>query len=90
MAQVALEHLNPADQAAFVAALGGIFEHSPWVAEAALAARPFAQGLGDRAWSGAAPPHASYATLSSFGAMMRVRNDIRPSKAISIRSPGLR
>ncbi len=27
---------------AFVAALSGIFEHSPWVAEAALAKRPFA------------------------------------------------
>jgi 2-oxo-4-hydroxy-4-carboxy-5-ureidoimidazoline decarboxylase len=30
----------PAD--AFVAAFGGIFEHSPWVAQAALGARPFA------------------------------------------------
>lgn len=26
----------------FVAALGGVFEHSPWVAERALASRPFA------------------------------------------------
>jgi OHCU decarboxylase len=37
-----LADLNAADRSAFVAALGGIFEHSPWVAEAAYAARPFA------------------------------------------------
>ncbi|MBL8474178.1 MAG: 2-oxo-4-hydroxy-4-carboxy-5-ureidoimidazoline decarboxylase [Rhodocyclaceae bacterium] len=30
------------DQAHFVALLGGVFEHSPWVAERAWAARPFA------------------------------------------------
>jgi 2-oxo-4-hydroxy-4-carboxy-5-ureidoimidazoline decarboxylase len=30
------------DCEAFVAALGGIFEHSPWVAQRAFAARPFA------------------------------------------------
>ncbi|MBS0444322.1 MAG: 2-oxo-4-hydroxy-4-carboxy-5-ureidoimidazoline decarboxylase [Proteobacteria bacterium] len=30
------------DRAAFVAAFGGLFEHSPWVAEAAWDARPFA------------------------------------------------
>jgi 2-oxo-4-hydroxy-4-carboxy-5-ureidoimidazoline decarboxylase len=29
------------DRAAFVAAFGGIFEHSPWVAERAFDARPF-------------------------------------------------
>jgi OHCU decarboxylase len=37
-----LDALNAADEAAFVAALGGIFEHSPWVAARAFAARPFA------------------------------------------------
>src|SRR5689334_20280145 len=30
------------DKAAFVAAFGGIFEHSPWVAERAFERRPFA------------------------------------------------
>lgn len=30
------------DRAAFTAALGGVFEYSPWVAEAAWLARPFA------------------------------------------------
>jgi OHCU decarboxylase len=34
--------LNAADRAAFVAAIGFAFEHSPWVAEAAWDRRPFA------------------------------------------------
>jgi 2-oxo-4-hydroxy-4-carboxy-5-ureidoimidazoline decarboxylase len=33
---------NALDRAAFVARFGGVFEHSPWVAERAWAARPFA------------------------------------------------
>jgi OHCU decarboxylase len=37
-----LDELNRCDRARFVAALGGVFEHSPWVAEAAWQARPFA------------------------------------------------
>ena len=39
---ITLAQLNAADQAAFVAAVGDIFEHAPWVAERAHAARPFA------------------------------------------------
>src|ERR1700733_5207427 len=41
MTQVTLDELNRIDQRAFVAALGEVFEHAPWVAEAACAARPF-------------------------------------------------
>jgi 2-oxo-4-hydroxy-4-carboxy-5-ureidoimidazoline decarboxylase len=37
-----LAELNAADRKAFVTRLGGVFEHSPWVAEGAYAARPFA------------------------------------------------
>ena len=37
-----LDAINDMDRGAFVAALGGTFEHSPWVAESAWAARPFA------------------------------------------------
>lgn len=37
-----LAELSTASQAAFVQALDGIYEHSPWVAERAWAARPFA------------------------------------------------
>jgi 2-oxo-4-hydroxy-4-carboxy-5-ureidoimidazoline decarboxylase len=39
---IALATLNGADRDGFVAILGGIFEHSPWVAEAVADARPFA------------------------------------------------
>jgi 2-oxo-4-hydroxy-4-carboxy-5-ureidoimidazoline decarboxylase len=41
MAHVTLDELNGMDRPGFVAALGDIFEHSPWIAEAACAARPF-------------------------------------------------
>ncbi|MGB9364439.1 MAG: 2-oxo-4-hydroxy-4-carboxy-5-ureidoimidazoline decarboxylase [Xanthobacteraceae bacterium] len=37
-----LDQLNAGDRAAFVAALGDIFEHAPWVAERAHGAQPFA------------------------------------------------
>ena len=37
-----LDELNRAAEADFVARLGAIYEHSPWVAEQACAARPFA------------------------------------------------
>jgi 2-oxo-4-hydroxy-4-carboxy-5-ureidoimidazoline decarboxylase len=38
---VTLDEINRMDQRAFIAALGDIFEHAPWVAEAADEARPF-------------------------------------------------
>ena len=37
-----IEALNRLSAEAFVARLAGIYEHSPWVAERAFAARPFA------------------------------------------------
>ena len=37
-----LDELNKASATDFVAALGGIFEHSPWVPEAVAKLRPFA------------------------------------------------
>lgn len=40
--RLTLDDLARADRESFVAALGGVFEHSPWVAEAAFAQRPFA------------------------------------------------
>ncbi len=40
--RLSLDQLNALPPAAFVALLGGVFEHSPWVAERVLAARPFA------------------------------------------------
>lgn len=41
-----IDALNALDRAAFVARLGGIFEHSPWVADEVWPLRPFA-GLDD-------------------------------------------
>jgi 2-oxo-4-hydroxy-4-carboxy-5-ureidoimidazoline decarboxylase len=38
---IRLDDINAMDRGAFVAALGTIFEQSPWVAEAVYAARPF-------------------------------------------------
>jgi 2-oxo-4-hydroxy-4-carboxy-5-ureidoimidazoline decarboxylase len=39
---ISLDALNAASEAEFVAALGDIYEHSPWVAKAASGKRPFA------------------------------------------------
>jgi 2-oxo-4-hydroxy-4-carboxy-5-ureidoimidazoline decarboxylase len=39
---LSLAQLNSMDRATFIAALGGIYERSPWVAEAASKSRPFA------------------------------------------------
>lgn len=39
---ITLNELNAADQAGFVAAIGHLFEHSPWIAAEAWAQRPFA------------------------------------------------
>lgn len=36
-----LTELNALPETDFIAALGGIFEHSPWVAEGAVAGRPY-------------------------------------------------
>jgi len=41
MAQLTLDDLNRMDARAFVAALGDVFEHSPWVSETAHGAAPF-------------------------------------------------
>jgi 2-oxo-4-hydroxy-4-carboxy-5-ureidoimidazoline decarboxylase len=42
MSTISLDQLNAANKAQFVTALGAIYEHSPWVAEAVVAKRPFA------------------------------------------------
>lgn len=42
MTTLSLEELNTADAAGFAAALGDIYEHAPWVAQAVSGARPFA------------------------------------------------
>ena len=42
MSQISIADLNACTKADFVAALGNIFEHSPWIAEQAASMRPFA------------------------------------------------
>jgi 2-oxo-4-hydroxy-4-carboxy-5-ureidoimidazoline decarboxylase len=42
MTAIPLDTLNTADRATFLAALGEVMEHSPWVAEGTFAKRPFA------------------------------------------------
>lgn len=42
MTIITLDQLNMVGRAEFVSAIGDIFEHAPWVAERAFAARPFA------------------------------------------------
>jgi len=39
---IRITEVNAMSPAAFVAALGGVFEHSPWIAERTLLERPFA------------------------------------------------
>lgn len=42
MARLTLDEINALDRDGFLARLGGVAEHSPWVAEAAFPRRPFA------------------------------------------------
>jgi 2-oxo-4-hydroxy-4-carboxy-5-ureidoimidazoline decarboxylase len=39
-----IEEVNRMDPAGFLSAFGGIYEHSPWVAERCMDRRPFASG----------------------------------------------
>ncbi len=40
-----IDHINNSDPARFIELLGGIFEHSPWVAERVYSKRPFASTI---------------------------------------------
>src|SRR5690242_6614587 len=42
MSTITLAELNTLDKDGFVAALGNVFGHSPWIAEQAAASAPFA------------------------------------------------
>jgi 2-oxo-4-hydroxy-4-carboxy-5-ureidoimidazoline decarboxylase len=69
MSQHAIADLNGCSPADFVAALANIFEHSPWIAEQAAAARPFA-GVRQlfeamTAAVGRAPPEARLALIKA-------------------------
>ncbi len=65
--KLTLDHLNALGAAAFAHALGDVFEHAPWVAEAVVSQRPFA-GVSDlhaamMAAVRAAPPEQQQAFL---------------------------
>ena len=40
--RLSIQAVNQLDREAFIARFGGVYEHSPWVAEGAWARRPFA------------------------------------------------
>lgn len=64
-----IDELNAADRDAFVAALGHVFEHSPWIAAAAWERRPFADRAGLHAAMtavvDAAPPERQLALIAA-------------------------
>ena len=68
-----IEALNRMSQTAFVETLGGVFEHSPWVAERAWPARPFA---GLEALHGAMVDAVRRATPASLIALLRAHPDL--------------
>jgi OHCU decarboxylase len=68
-----MRELNLLDQAGFVAAVGWIFEHSPWVAERAFDARPFASL---DALHAAMTEQVEHATLAENLALLKAHPDL--------------
>ncbi len=64
--QTDIAQINAWTQAQFVQRLGGIFEHSPWVAEAAFESRPFTDVAGLHAAMVAAVRAAPHARQLAF------------------------
>jgi 2-oxo-4-hydroxy-4-carboxy-5-ureidoimidazoline decarboxylase len=82
---VTLETLNEMTREEFVEALGGIFEHSPWVAERAYSQRPFAS-LDDL---GAAMNGAVFAaSVEETLALLRAHPDLGTRAKVSAHSAG--
>jgi OHCU decarboxylase len=80
-----LEALNEMTRDEFVDALGGVFEHSPWVAERAYSQRPFAS-LDDL---GAAMNGAVYAaSVEETLALLRAHPDLGTRVKVSAHSAG--
>jgi OHCU decarboxylase len=68
-----IEELNAMDQAVFVDTTGWVFEHSPWVAERAWNARPFA---GLDALHAAMVEQVTLATIDEKIALLRCHPDL--------------
>jgi 2-oxo-4-hydroxy-4-carboxy-5-ureidoimidazoline decarboxylase len=75
-----LEAVNALDQPAFMAAFGGIYEHSPWVAERAFLARPFASIT---ALSGAMSAAVAAASEAEQLALLRAHPDLAGKAALA-------
>jgi 2-oxo-4-hydroxy-4-carboxy-5-ureidoimidazoline decarboxylase len=77
--------LNSFSRERFVEQLGGIFEHSPWVAERAWAARPFA---GMDAVHAAMVAEVEAASQAEQLALLRAHPDLGTRARISVASMG--
>ena len=80
-----IEEINAMDRAAFVAALGWIFEESPWVAGRAWESRPF---VSIAELHGAMKDEVERATLDEQLALLRAHPDLGSSKRMSAASVG--
>ena len=75
-----IEELNSMDRESFVATVGWIFEHSPWVAELAWTARPFA---GVDALHGAMVEQVERASAEEKLALLRAHPDLGTRARVS-------
>jgi 2-oxo-4-hydroxy-4-carboxy-5-ureidoimidazoline decarboxylase len=75
-----VEALNSLDRENFVAAIGWVFEHSPWVAERAWASRPF---LSVDALHGAMVAQVERATAEEQLALLRAHPDLGTRARVS-------
>jgi 2-oxo-4-hydroxy-4-carboxy-5-ureidoimidazoline decarboxylase len=82
---VALEELNSLGKDEFVARLGGVFEHSPWVAEKAWQRRPF-RSLDDL--HGAMTSAVEEAAEQQKLALVRAHPELAASGALTASSTG--
>lgn len=75
-----IDALNSLDRADFVAAIGWVFEHSPWIAERAWASRPFA---GADALHGAMVEQVENASAEEQLALLRAHPDLGTRARVS-------
>ena len=75
-----IEALNALDRARFVETVGWVFEHSPWVAERAWAARPFANL---DALHGATVDQVEHASAEEQLALLRAHPDLGTRARVS-------
>jgi len=77
MTTTAIARINALEQSAFIALLGGLYEHSPWAAERAFAGAPFAD---ERALSLALAATVDTASENERGALVRAHPELAGEK----------